>query len=78
MEMLNRGRLVDIGEHELIEVNGGAVGGFIIGFMVGTTAAYIVAPIMAACGGTQEECEKVFLSCITIGAAVGSVMTGPI
>lgn len=62
----------------LEEVNGGGAGGFIVGYMLGAVAGYIATPVMAVCGGTQEECAKVFLSCITIGATLGVVATGPV
>ncbi len=70
--------LIELREEDIRDVNGGGVGGFVVGYMLGAAAGYVAAPIMAACGGTQEECAQVLLSCIAIGAGIGSVCTGPV
>lgn len=76
--MKSNSNFIKLEENNLIELNGGGVGGFIVGYMIGTAVGYVAAPVMAACGGTQEECEQVLLSCVAIGAALGSMSTGPV
>lgn len=69
--------LIELKEDDVKNINGGGVAGFVVGYMLGAVAGYVALPIMSACGGTQEESAQVFLSCIAIGAAIGSVCTGP-
>lgn len=69
---------MELNKNELEMINGGGVGGFIIGFMIGTTVAYVGAPILCATGKTEDEVQTFMYSSMTTGAAIGSMFTGPV
>lgn len=71
-------KLECIKQNDLLDVNGGGVGGFIVGCLAGSTVGLIGAPIVALTGGTQEDVEEFFLSSIVTGGAVGAMFTGPV
>lgn len=63
---------------EMKEINGGGVGGFIIGFMAGTTVAYVGIPILCAMGKTEDEIQAFMYSSMVTGGAIGAMFTGPV
>lgn len=64
----------EITNDELLGLNGGGPGGFVIGYMVGTIVGYTGAAIIAACGGTQEQAAQILLSSLTICGTAGAVV----
>ena len=69
---------MELSVKELEEINGGGVGGFIIGAFVGSTVALVGAPVLCAMGKTEDEIQTFMYSSFITGSAIGTMFTGPV
>ncbi len=78
MELYQEKIFMDMSVDELDGLNGGGVGGFVIGYMAGTVVGYIGLAGIAAAGGTREQGAQVLLASITTFSSLGALCTGPV
>lgn len=62
---------------EMYEVDGGALGSFIIGYMFGGVVALVGGGIMKATGQSQKDIDKFVYSTLTIGGSIGALFPAP-
>lgn len=63
---------------ELDFINGGGVGGFVVGTLIGSTVALVGTPILVATGNDEDAVQTFIYSSIVSGMAIGSMFTGPV
>lgn len=68
----------DVKNDELMQVNGGGVGGFICGYLIGSVVALTGGTIMVFSGATEEDTKAFLYSSLITCAAVGATFTGPV
>lgn len=69
---------MELSVKELEEINGGGVGGFLVGYFIGSTVALVGVPVLCAMGKTEDEIQTFMYSSIITGGAIGAMFTGPV
>lgn len=70
--------ICEITEEEIQKINGGGVGGFMVGYFIGAVVGYIGAPIVYAVTNDDDASQAFFISAPVTGGAIGSMFTGPV
>lgn len=69
---------MELSVKDLEKINGGGVGGFVVGYLIGSTVALIGAPVLCAMGKTEDEIQTFMYSSLITGGAIGAMFTGPV
>lgn len=68
----------DFTEKEIQEINGGGVGGFVVGYFLGAVVGYVGTPIVYAVTKDEDTAQAFFISSPVTFGAIGSMFTGPV
>lgn len=69
---------MELSVKDLEKINGGGVGGFVVGYLIGSTVALAGAPVLCAMGKTEDEIQTFMYSSLITGGAIGAMFTGPV
>jgi|GEM_PF-4901096 len=68
----------EITEKEIQEINGGGVGGFVIGYFIGSVVGFVGTPIVYMTTNDEDAAQAFFISAPVTGGAIGAMFTGPV